>query len=88
MDAQALAKKYGDDPNVWFGSVDKYMRLKSKPKYYNDPVVKYGYARGSEPVNYVEAIRVTYRDYRNLFEENPDLAEKGLDVNLIQEEVN
>jgi len=85
IDARALTKKYGKDQNTWFGNVDEYMRLKSKPKYYNDPVCKYGYARGSEPVNYVEAIRVIYRDYRNLIEEDPERAENGLDVNLIQD---
>ena len=88
IDARNLTEKYGKDKYTWFGSVDEYMKLKSKPKYYNDPIVKYGYARGSEPVNYVEAIRIIYRDYRNLFEEKPEHSEKGLNVDLIQDVVN
>jgi membrane-bound lytic murein transglycosylase F len=37
---------------------------KSIPKYYKDPVVKYGYCRGREPVNYVETILKDYELYK------------------------
>lgn len=66
QDAQRLTKKYGGDPNVWEDNVEKYLLLKSKRKYYTDEVVKYGYCRGSEPVNYVSEIMNRYEKYKQL----------------------
>lgn len=63
-DAQALATKYGKNPNVWTGNVDEYVRLLSKPQYYRDPVVQHGYCRGQEPYNYVIQILARYEQYR------------------------
>ena len=57
-DAIHLAKKKGYDPNTWKG-LKAALPLLSKAKYYNQ--TKYGYARGWEPVHYVERIR-TYFD--------------------------
>jgi membrane-bound lytic murein transglycosylase F len=65
MDARRLAEKYGKDPNIWRDNVDYYVLNKSKPKYYLDPVVRFGYARGSEPYNYVSEILERYEHYRN-----------------------
>jgi len=65
-DARALAKKYGKDPNVWFGNVDYFILQKSKPEFYKDPVVKYGYCRGVEPYRYVTEIVDRYNNYKNL----------------------
>ena len=65
-DARALAKKYGKDPNVWFGNVDYFILQKSKPEFYKDPVVKYGYCRGVEPYHYVTEIVNRYNNYKNL----------------------
>lgn len=59
-DAIALAKKYGYDPQKWDGNVEKALLMKMNPKYYNDPVVKYGYARGSETSAYVRRISEFY----------------------------
>lgn len=47
-DAQRLAEKYGKDPYVWDDNVAEYIRMKNDPEYYNDPVCKHGYLRGSE----------------------------------------
>jgi membrane-bound lytic murein transglycosylase F len=66
-DARRLAEKYGADSNVWYGNVEKYLLLKSKPKYYKDPVVRFGYARGIEPTNYVRDILGRYKEYQNFF---------------------
>lgn len=66
QDARRLTKKYGGSPIEWEGSVEKYLLLKSKEKYYTDPVVRYGYCRGREPVNYVESIMNRYRQYKQL----------------------
>lgn len=66
QDARRLAKKYKADPNKWDDNVEKYLLLKSKEKYYADPVVRYGYCRGSEPVNYVDSIIKRYKQYKQL----------------------
>ncbi len=66
QDARMLAEKYGDDPNVWAGSVEEWLLKKSDPKYYNDPVVKYGYARGIETYNYVREVISRYEHYKNI----------------------
>lgn len=84
IDARNLTEKYGGNSDVWFGGVDQYMLLKSKPKYYNDPVCEHGYARGSEPVKYCENIRLIYRDYRNLFEGEAETSDNGMDVEGIE----
>ena len=64
LDAIALAKKYGKDPTVWFGNVSETMLWKANPKYYNDPVVKYGYSRGGETSSYVRKIMNYYEQSR------------------------
>ena len=71
-DARRLAKKYGADPDLWDGNVAKYLRLKSKKKYYNDEVVKYGYCRGDEPCKYVDEILERYEQYRQVMDLNSD----------------
>lgn len=63
-DAIALAKKYGYDPTAWSGNVEKALLMKMNPKYYNDPVVKYGYCRGTETVAYVKGITNFYEHAR------------------------
>jgi len=63
-DAQKLAKKYGKDSLVWDEGVDYFTLNLSKPKYYNDPIVTYGYARGSEPYEYVKDIFERYKNYK------------------------
>lgn len=60
LDAMRLSEKYGMDPQVWDGNVARALLMKSKPEYYNDPVVRYGYCRGSEPVGYVKDIMAFY----------------------------
>ncbi|SHG26863.1 MltF family protein [Dysgonomonas macrotermitis] len=67
-DAQALARKYGDDPYKWDGSVEKYIELKSKPEYYTDSVCKNGYLRGSEVVNYVNQVTKNWNKFRDMYE--------------------
>ena len=65
-DARALAAKNKKDPNVWDNNVADFLLLKSKPEYYTDPVVKYGYCRGSETYQYVADIMDRYGHYKNL----------------------
>jgi len=69
-DAQRLARKYKDDEHNW-STISDYLLKLSNPKYYNDPVVKYGYVRGEEPVNYVSEIIKRYEHYRKFVSKNP-----------------
>jgi len=66
QDARRLAEKYGDDLNVWTGSVNEWLMRKSEPQYYNDQVVKFGYARGIETYNYVKQVLERYEHYKNI----------------------
>lgn len=61
--AQRLAEKYGKNPYVWDDNVAEYIRLKNDPEYYNDPVCKHGYLRGSETFNYVREVMERYNYY-------------------------
>lgn len=70
QDAGRLAEKYGKSSTNW-DDISEFLLKKSYSKYYKDPVVKYGYCRGSEPVNYVKKILDIYENYKVL------LAEKG-----------
>ncbi|MFZ4739719.1 MAG: transporter substrate-binding domain-containing protein [Bacteroidales bacterium] len=66
MDARNLAKKYGKNPNIWTNHVEYYLKMKSKPKFYNDPVVKYGYSRGYETYRFVNEVLERYKHYKNI----------------------
>jgi membrane-bound lytic murein transglycosylase F len=70
IDARSLAVKYDKDPNSWDNNVDFYLLNKSKPLYYNDPVVKFGYCRGEEPYEYVKKILKRLEHYRNVLRIN------------------
>ena len=60
LDAIALAKKYGKNPQVWSGNVEVALQMKANPEYYTDPVVKAGYFRGRETVAYVKGVMNFY----------------------------
>ena len=53
-DAQSLARKLEKNPDRW-SEMKEILPLLSQKKYYKD--LRYGYARGKEPVRYVERIR-------------------------------
>lgn len=57
-DAQQLARRLGKSPYEW-SDLKNMLPLLSQKKYYK--TLKYGYARGREPVRYVQRIR-NYRD--------------------------
>ncbi len=65
-DAIALAEKYGLDPKVWTGNVSEAALMKSRPQYYNDPVVKNGYFRGRETVDFVNRVMDVYQYYKEI----------------------
>jgi len=62
-DARTLARRQGLNPNEW-DNIERMLPLLTRPKYYNS--VNHGYARGYEPVRYVERIR----DYYNMLRAN------------------
>ena len=61
-DAMALAQRDGKNPHRW-RDVSEYVLKLATPKYYNDPIVKHGYMRGSETVDYVAKIRQRHQGY-------------------------
>ncbi|GAA0816593.1 membrane-bound lytic murein transglycosylase MltF [Colwellia sp. D2M02] len=56
-DARIITQRQGGDPDRWV-EVKKRLPLLQQKKYYKN--TKYGYARGEEPVRYVENIRRYY----------------------------
>lgn len=66
-DAWKLTMKYGKNPQYW-EHVSHFLKLKTDPEYYRDPVVRSGYAKGHVAVNYVEDILILYNSYRVLVE--------------------
>ena len=64
-DAMALARKNGRNANSW-REVESFVLGLSQPQYYNDPVVKNGYMRGSETVDYVRKIHERWNGYRGV----------------------
>jgi len=56
-DARIITQRQGGDPDRWV-EVKPRLPLLQQKKYYKQ--TKYGYARGSEPVSYVENIRRYY----------------------------
>jgi membrane-bound lytic murein transglycosylase F len=64
-DAMALARKHGRNPYHWH-EVEPFVLGLSRPEFYNDPVVKNGYMRGSETVDYVRKIQERWNGYRGV----------------------
>ncbi|MBV8859395.1 MAG: transporter substrate-binding domain-containing protein [Acidobacteria bacterium] len=62
-DAQRLASKYGGNPLAW-DDVSYWLLQKSTQQYSTDEVVKFGFCRGLEPVNYVDHILRRYDRYK------------------------
>jgi membrane-bound lytic murein transglycosylase F len=68
-DARKLANKYKLNPNVWDENVEKMILALRYPKNFNDPVVKNGYLRGTEPYTYVRQIFERYEHYKKFIKE-------------------
>lgn len=62
-DAQRLTEKYGGDPLRW-DDVSYWLLQKSTQQYSADPVVKFGFCRGMEPVSYVSLILERFDHYK------------------------
>lgn len=61
-DAMALAAR--DRKPMRWGDVAPYVLRLMEPRYYRDPIVEYGYMRGSETVEYVRKIQARYLSYK------------------------
>ena len=64
-DAWKLTLKYRKNTQSW-QEVSNFLNLKSDPKYYRDPVVKSGYAKGHIAVNYVRDVLGLFQSYKAL----------------------
>ncbi|MFM1570622.1 MAG: membrane-bound lytic murein transglycosylase MltF [Porticoccaceae bacterium] len=62
-DARILTQRGGKNPDLW-KDVRQYLPLLSKKQFYS--TLKHGYARGAEPVLYVDNIQY-YRNYLELY---------------------
>jgi len=76
-DARIITQRKGGDPDRWV-EVKKSLPLLKQKKYYKK--TKHGYARGDEPVNYVENIRRYYDTLTWL----DDKAKKELQEKLLE----
>ncbi|HEV2863347.1 MAG TPA: transporter substrate-binding domain-containing protein [Pyrinomonadaceae bacterium] len=72
-DAQRLTEKYGGDPRVW-DDVAYWLLQKSTQQYSTDEVVRFGFCRGLEPVNYVSHILERFERYRQFLNARRGLA--------------
>ncbi|WP_462247245.1 MltF family protein [Ekhidna sp.] len=68
QDAVRLTEKYGGNITSW-NDVSGFLLKKSSAGYFNDPVVEYGYCRGSEPVEYVSEILSIYQNYKEILDQ-------------------
>jgi membrane-bound lytic murein transglycosylase F len=73
LDAMRLAEKNGMDPHKWEGNVELWLTKKYEPRYYNDEVVKNGYFKGTESVNFVSEVLDRFEHYKNII---PDMQDK------------
>jgi membrane-bound lytic murein transglycosylase F len=64
IDARNLARKYGKNPAIWADNVEYYLRQKTNPKFYRDPVAIAGYCRCEGPVNYVKEVLGRFEEYK------------------------
>jgi membrane-bound lytic murein transglycosylase F len=66
LDAMKLAEKNGMNPQKWEGNVAVWLLKKSEPRYFNDSVVKNGYFKGVESVNFVSQVLDRFEHYKNI----------------------
>lgn len=77
-DARIITQRQGGDPDRWVEVKTRLPLLKQK-KYYK--TVKYGYARGDEPVHYVENIRRYYDTLSWMDKKSQQEIEEAIEVN-------
>ncbi|HMF56322.1 MAG TPA: transglycosylase SLT domain-containing protein, partial [Pyrinomonadaceae bacterium] len=75
-DAQRLTERYGGNPQSW-EDVSYWLLQLSTQQYSTDPVVKFGFCRGVEPVNYVSLILDRFNHYKQFIAFRPVKVKKG-----------
>ncbi len=63
LDAMALARKHGADPQKW-SETRHFLLMKDQKEYYNDPVVKAGYFKAERTLRYVDDVQRIYDLYK------------------------
>ena len=74
QDAQRLTEKYGGNSQSW-EDVSYWLLQESTQQYSIDPVVKFGFCRGLEPVNYVSHILERYDRYKQFVAQTSQAAQ-------------
>jgi membrane-bound lytic murein transglycosylase F len=80
-DARIITQQQGGDPDRWV-EVKTRLPLLQQKKYYKK--TKYGYARGSEPVSYVENIRRYYDTLTWLDDKSQEAIEAAVDTEVLE----
>jgi len=80
-DARIITQRQGADPDRWV-EVKKRLPLLQQKKYYQK--TKYGYARGEEPVHYVENIRRYYQTLSWFDDKSKKINQKLKENNSLQ----
>ncbi|GAA0202929.1 membrane-bound lytic murein transglycosylase MltF [Kangiella japonica] len=83
-DARRLAEQAGENPDKWL-VVKKFLPLLRQKKWYSK--TRYGYARGDEPVKYVNNIRRYYQVLKKVEDPKPgsnELIEESLEEEDIE----
>ena len=62
----AWQKNTGKNPYVWDNNVDFYLRHKTDPEFYRDPLSRNGYCNGQQAYDYVHRILDTYNNYKHI----------------------
>ena len=76
-DAIMLAQKYELIPDVWYENVETALIMKSDERYYNDPVVKNGYCRARETVQYVRKVEGIYNQLKEMSRKKAEQQKRG-----------
>ena len=76
-DARALAERLEKNPDVW-EDVSTTLPLLRQKKYYRS--LPHGYARGTEPVRYVNRIKTYYRILVQAIDETPQKPDKLAEI--------
>lgn len=77
-DARVITEEQGADPDAWV-DVKKHLPLLTQRKWYSR--TRYGYARGWEPVHYVENVRTYYELLVRITD--PELLQVSVDPSVI-----
>jgi len=75
-DAQALAERYGYDPNRWQLSMERIVPLLEEARFHKD--LPSGFAKGSEVVSYVARVLKRYGQYQREMSDAPAITADAL----------